>query len=178
MTIDTARLQLRTMTEHDVDDLLRIFSDPVAMQYYPRTRTRDEVKEWIFRTMEDYRRFGVGMWVIEDKTDKSFLGQCGIVPQEVHEGTVEYEIGYLLVSQFWGKGYATEAARACRNWGFEHLTVPHFISIINPRNSPSIRVAERNGMALREYAEWRDKTVAIYAITRSDWKALPLQQWS
>jgi RimJ/RimL family protein N-acetyltransferase len=170
--LETERLVLRAMQAEDVDHLLRIFSDPVAMRHYPSLIDPAGTRAWIQRTRSNYRRYGFGFWVVERKADRAFLGQCGIIPQTV-DGTVEPEVAYLFVRDFWGQGYATEAAKACRDWGFEHLDVPRLISIISPANVPSIHVAERNGMRpvstlMRPTGILHD----VYAITRADWLLL------
>ncbi len=167
---DTERLKLRLMTEDDVDNLQQIFSDPVAMQYYPSTKNLEETISWIRWTLNNYESHGVGLWVVERKDDEEFLGQCGIVPQNVNH-SMEYEIGYLFVRQFWGNGYATEAAVACRDWGFDNLNPARLISLIDPRNKPSQGVAIRNGMSLHEHIVRRDKPVDVWAIARSEWNS-------
>ena len=170
MTIlQTERLRLRTMTYDDVDNLLRIFSDPIAMQYYPRTRERDEVVSWVQRIQGYYRDYGVGMWVVQSRDSGEFYGQCGIIPQVVHDETIEWEIGYAFIRQFWHRGFAIEAAEACRDMGFSLRQASHLISIIHPNNLPSIRVAMKNGMAPRELTTWRGHQVVVYQITQSQW---------
>lgn len=76
---ETERLRLREMNHEDVMQLLTIFSDPVAMKYYPSTKSKSETKEWIEWTLENYRKFNLGLWVVEDLETGIFLGQCGIV---------------------------------------------------------------------------------------------------
>ncbi len=169
MTIlETERLRLRTMAYDDVDNLLRIFADPLAMQYYPRTRGRDEVMSWIERTQGHYRDYGIGMWIVQSRDSEEFYGQCGIIPQVVHDD-IEWEIGYALIRKFWHQGFAIEAALACRDLGFGQRHASHLISIVNPSNLPSIRVAMKNGMTRRELTAWRGYQVAIYQITKDQW---------
>lgn len=166
--ITTSRLTLRRMDEDDVPSLMTIFSDPVAMQYYPRTRTESEAFDWVHWNQTLYQEWGHGLWIVERRHDGAFLGQCGVIPQTVHEET-ELEIGYLFQRAQWGQGYATEAARAARDWAFQSRDITHLISIINPENTPSIRVAERNRMRFRERTVWHDKIVAVYSIQRTEW---------
>ncbi|MCL4351981.1 MAG: GNAT family N-acetyltransferase [Firmicutes bacterium] len=170
MTIlETERLRLRTMVYNDVDNLLRIFADPIAMQHYPRTRGRDEVMSWVERTQGKNRDYGVGMWVVESRDSGEFYGQCGIIPQLVHDDTIEWEIGYALIRQFWHRGFAIEAALACRDLGFSQRHASHLISIISPSNLPSIQVAMKNGMTRRELTLWRGHQIAVYQITQDQW---------
>lgn len=108
--ITTERLNLRQMTVQDVGNLLRIFSDPIAMRYYPSTMDEAATMGWIRRTLDNYDTYGVGFWIVEDKASGRFLGQCGIIPQEL-DGRPIMEIAYLFVRRKWGQGYATEAMR-------------------------------------------------------------------
>ena len=78
------------------------------------------------------------------------------------------EVGYKLAHAYWGLGLATEAACACRDWGFTHLPVPCLISIIDPGNAASIRVAQKNGMQHEKDAEYDGKTCRVYAVRREE----------
>ena len=126
--LETERMELRRMGWADVDDLMGIFSDPVAMRYYPKTKSREETEQWVRWTLESYRDHGFGQWVAVLKRSGEFAGQCGLTVQEV-EGRQEVEIGYLFLRRFWGRGLATEAARVARDHGFalgyNRLDLPH-----------------------------------------------------
>jgi [ribosomal protein S5]-alanine N-acetyltransferase len=87
------------------------------------------------------------------------------------DGERQVEVAYALAPEFWGRGYATEAARAIRDHAFRTLDVPHLISLIDPENAASIRVAQRNGMAFWKTAEFRAHLVRVYRITRAEWEA-------
>lgn len=110
---ETERMVLRQMEMDDVDDLMGIFSDPVAMRYYPNTKSRQEAEEWVRRVRESYRDNGFGLWAAILKDSGEFAGQCGLTVQEVG-GKNEIEIGYLFLRRFWGRGLATEAARSAK----------------------------------------------------------------
>jgi len=161
----TDRLHLRKMTTQDVPALLQIFSDPVAMQYYPSTMNDQETVAWIRRTLDNYNTHGVGFWVIEEKATGRFLGQCGIIPQEL-DGLRQMEIAYLLVRREWGHGYATEAALACKQYGFETMGYPKLVSLIDAQNVPSMRVAERIGMRMEHTIIKWEKEVRVYSVSR------------
>ncbi|MFY4775388.1 GNAT family N-acetyltransferase [Metabacillus sp. RGM 3146] len=159
----TERLILRQMTKSDFDHLKEIFSDKETMKYYPSTKNDEDTKEWIYWTEENYRKFDIGLWIAEDKETGEFYGQCGIVPQKIKD-KVEMEIGYLFKKTVWGRGYATEAALACRDLGILHLDFPKIISLIDPRNIPSIKVAERMGMKYEKNIFRWNKHLSIYSI--------------
>jgi RimJ/RimL family protein N-acetyltransferase len=151
------------MKKDDVPLLLKIFSDPVAMTYYPSTKNEQSTMEWVDWTLNNYEAYGVGLWIVEERETGEFLGQCGIVPQNV-EGIKEMEIGYLFVRNKWGKGYATEAASACKTYGFEKLKASKLISLPDVNNKPSIKVAERIGMTLEKKIYKWGKEVYVYSI--------------
>ncbi|KFM99838.1 MULTISPECIES: GNAT family N-acetyltransferase [Bacillus cereus group] len=162
--ICTERLILRRMTKDDTENLMEIFSDPVAMRYYPSTKNESETMEWINWTLKNYDEYGVGLWIVEDKVTGEFLGQCGIVPQEV-DGVMEMEIGYLFVRRVWGKGYATEAALACKNYGFERLKLNRMVSLPDVNNIPSTKVAKRIGMQEMKIINKWGKEVYVYSVS-------------
>jgi [ribosomal protein S5]-alanine N-acetyltransferase len=160
--LETERMVLRRMELSDVDNLMGIFSDPVAMRYYPSTKSRREAEEWVRWTLSSYRDHGFGLWVALLKDSGEFAGQCGLTVQEV-EGQEEVEIGYLFLRRFWGRGLATEAAIAARDHGFA-LGYRRLISIIDPQNLASRRVAERTGLTLEKEVWKGNKKVCVYAI--------------
>jgi ribosomal-protein-alanine N-acetyltransferase len=148
---ETERLRLREFVETDFDDVYSMLSDPIAMKYYPNPYTREHVRKWEDTGIERYQRHGHGLWVNELKDDNSFVGYVGLINHEIDE-VAEIEIGYMLKKEFWGKGYATEAAHGCKNYGFEILKQTKLVSFIDPANLPSKRVAERIGMGFERSA--------------------------
>jgi [ribosomal protein S5]-alanine N-acetyltransferase len=160
--LETERMVLRRMEMSDVDSLMGIFSDPVAMRYYPATKSRREVEEWVRWTLGSYRDHSFGLWIAVLKDSGEFAGQCGLTVQEV-EGKEEVEIGYLFLRRFWGRGLATEAARVVRDHGFA-LGYDRLISIIDPGNLASRRVAEKTGLTLEKEVWKLNKKVCVYAV--------------
>src|SRR4051794_26242496 len=112
-TLSTGRLILRELTAADVDARLEIFGDPDAMLAYPSTKDGAATESWIERAISSYAVNGWGLWAIIRREDGRFLGDCGPMFQPV-EGEAVAELGYHLVRSEWGRGYATEAALACR----------------------------------------------------------------
>ncbi len=163
--LETHRLVLREFLPEDSDALARILSDPETMRYYPAPCDRAGVEQWIARNRERYKNDGVGLWAMLLKSTGELMGDCGITCQEV-EGEYLYEIGYHLRRDFWGQGLATEVARACRDWGFEHLKADRLISLIRPENLPSRCVAERNGMTVWKEIHWRGLPHIVYSIEK------------
>jgi ribosomal-protein-alanine N-acetyltransferase len=165
--IQTERIVLRQMEMDDVDNLMGIFSDPVAMRFYPNTKSRQEAEEWVRRVQESYRDNGFGLWVAVLEDSGEFAGQCGLTVQEV-EGKNEVEIGYLFLRRFWGHGLATEAARAARDHGFHMPGCERLVSLIDPGNLASRRVAEKVGLTLEKEVEKWGKRICVYAIRKGN----------
>jgi len=163
--LETERLKFRQMGNNDVDHLMEIFADPVTMQYYPSTLSRDDAMKWINWNINNYEKHGTGLWICELKEDEDFVGQCGIIPQIV-DGNQEMEVGYLLVRKYWGKGLATEAAKALIDFGFNNLGLERLIATIYHKNTPSIRVAERIGMKFEKRTFVGKSDDVIYTIQK------------
>jgi [ribosomal protein S5]-alanine N-acetyltransferase len=100
------------------------------------------------------------------KSTCELIGDCGLVRQSV-DGIDEIELGYHVRRDLWGQGYASEAARACRDYGFENLKVDRLISLIRPENLASRRVAEKNGMTIWKEVTSADLLHYVYAIKRA-----------
>ena len=172
----TERLLFRELANTDIENLQLIFSDPVAMAHYPSTKDIKATQEWIDWTLRNYQRCGHGLWAVCLANSGEFIGQCGLVPQNIRDRD-EVEIGYLFRRSHWGRGYATEAASACRDYGFRHLAVEKLVSFIGPKNEQSKKVALQIGMTLEcvlSPAENRwEKEVHVFSIHRPESKITP-----
>jgi len=164
MILETERLILRPHVPADADALQAFLSDPVAMEFYPAALDRAGVEEWIATNIERYHRDGFGKWAMVLKSTSEVGGSCGCALQEV-EGRNEIEVGYNVRRDLWGRGYATEAARACIEYGFRELGAQRVISMIRPENVRSIRVAEKNRMHRERIVLWRGYDHGIYVVT-------------
>lgn len=165
MMLETRRLILRTMTLYDLDDLLKVLSDPEVMQFYPKPFDRQMTQAWIERNIQRYTQHGFGLWALLLKETGQLIGDCGLVSQVV-EGVAEVEIGYHVRRDWWGQGLATEASQACRDYGFSQLGCDKLISLINPANIASRRVAKKNSMKLVKTVVWREILTCVYATER------------
>ena len=141
--IKTSRLLLREVEENDLATLSKIYADAECMQFYSQTKSSAEVRAWFQElSFNSYLRNGFGLWAVVDQFSGQIMGDCGITMQETHERS-EPEIGYHLWRDFWGKGFATEAAKACRNHALLSLGLGRVVSITSPENVPSQKVAEK-----------------------------------
>jgi RimJ/RimL family protein N-acetyltransferase len=160
--LTTERLMLRELEPQDVDGLLEVLGDTAAMRYYPAAFDRERVAGWVEWARQSYRDHGFGPWAVIRRSDGRFLGDCGPMLQPV-EGQLIPEVGYHIVPAEQGRGYATEAARACVAWVFANTSFDVVCSLVSPDNAPSRAVAAKVHAAMREFT-WakNDRTMCLY----------------
>jgi ribosomal-protein-alanine N-acetyltransferase len=142
--LETERLFMRQFREEDITALHSIFSDSKTMEFYPATYSLEQTQSWIDRNQKRYQEDGYGLWGICLKETNELIGDCGLVKQKV-DGRKEVEIGYHLNKKYWSNGFAYEAAKGCKEYGFYKLGLNKLISIIDPRNIRSVRIVEKIG---------------------------------
>jgi [ribosomal protein S5]-alanine N-acetyltransferase len=155
IVIETDRLTLRHLRPDDVDPMHAYLGDPETMKYYPAPYSREFVKRSIEQNLERDKKYGYGLFGVLLKSSGQLIGDCGLVWQDLPDGS-ELEVGYHFHPDHWGHGYATEAAKACIDYAFSNAGVDHIISLIRPENTPSRRVAERNGLRIVRQVVWKD----------------------
>ena len=149
MILATDRLILREMEPGDFPALCKILRDAEVMYAYEGAFSEAEAREWLDKQRGNYQAYGFGLWAAVLRESGEMIGQCGLTMQNYHGGQV-LEVGYLFQKAFWHKGYATEAAIACRDYAFEKLNAGEVFSIIRDTNTASQNVAVRNGMTVRD----------------------------
>lgn len=149
MILETERLYLREMNQDDFDSLCKILQDEKVMYAYEGAFSDAEVHEWLNRQIARYHKWGFGLWAVMLKENDELIGQCGLTMQP-WKNTEVLEIGYLFQHRYWHKGYATEAAQACKTYAFETLHAAEVCSIIRDTNIPSQKVAIKNGMTKQD----------------------------
>ena len=127
IVIETSRLILRHLTLGDTEALASIYADPMVMKFFRSVRSPEVTKQKIEKMIKSYEQQGFGLWATIYKLDNQFIGRCGLIPQMVNQCS-ELEIAYLLAKEYWGKGLATEAAIAIKNYGFEEIGCNRLIS--------------------------------------------------
>ena len=147
MKLETRRLILREMTRDDYAALCAILQDPEVMVAYNGAFDDAETQAWLDRQLARYEAYGhrFGLWAVVLKETGEMIGQCGLTLQPWKDSEV-FEIGYLFRRSCWHRGYATEAAIACREYAFATLGLEEVCSMIRDTNAASQRVARRNGM--------------------------------
>jgi ribosomal-protein-alanine N-acetyltransferase len=165
---ETERLLLRHFHVVDADAMERVFGDPEVMRYGDGTKDAEWVRKWLRGCLEDYfGKWGFGLWAVVEKNERETIGFCGLSHFADVGGGAETEIGYRLARAHWGKGFATEAARAVRDYGFSILGMPRLISIIDPRNIASIRLAQKTGLSYEKDVIFKGMANRVYAIHRT-----------
>lgn len=149
MILETERLYLREMNQDDFDSLCKILQDEKVMYAYEGAFSDAEVHEWLNRQIARYHKWGFGLWAVMLKENDELIGQCGLTMQP-WKNTEVLEIGYLFQHRYWHKGYATEAAQACKTYAFKTLHATEVCSIIRDTNIPSQKVAIKNGMTKQD----------------------------
>lgn len=167
--IQTERLTLREMTHDDYDILYAVLSDSDIMRHYPYTFDEKRVRGWIDRNRQRYSDFGFGLWAVCLAENGVMIGDCGLTMQNIN-GTILPEIGYHIAKFHQNKGYATEAARAVRDWTFTVTPFRSLYSYMKKENLPSAAVARANGMTLTdEFIDDEGERSLVYQITRTEW---------
>lgn len=172
MGIETDRLILREYTMDDYDALYEILSDSETMQHYPRPFDEEKTRHWIQWNLDNYRKYGFGLWAVILKETGEFIGDCGITMQSI-DGDILPEIGYHIHKKYWRRGYGSEAAKAARDWMFQNTDYNAVYSYMKYTNIGSYRTAVANGMKkVKEYPDEKNYISYAYMITRSEWEEI------
>jgi len=169
ITIDTARLRLRPFRDGDLDAYAALCADPEVMRYVGDRGLLSREDAWRQMAMlaGHWQLRGFGMWAVEERHTGCFVGRVGL---HYPEGWPDREIAWALARPFWGRGYAIEAAHAALAEAFDRLGWSRVISLIDPANTRSVRLAQRIGERLEEEMTVRGRRVAVYALEKSEWE--------
>ena len=140
---------MREITQNDYKALSKILQDERAMYAYNGAFNEEETQGWLDKQIARYKEYGFGLWAVILKETDEMIGQCGLTMQPWNEEEV-LEIGYLFQRAYWHQGYATEAAKACKEYAFTVLNADEVCSIIRDTNTASQNVALRNGMSVKD----------------------------
>jgi ribosomal-protein-alanine N-acetyltransferase len=167
--LKSERLKTRFLTEADIHAWSEFFEDKDAVEFIPDfglNTSAERARDWIDRQLNRYAKNLYGLQVLVDKRTNEFIGQCGLLLQEV-DGIEEVEVGYHILRKHWGKGYAPEAARLFIDFAFGKNISSSVISIIDSKNLKSQRVAEKNGLIREKQTGWRNMNVFSYRISKN-----------
>src|SRR6266566_5273509 len=171
--LETERLILRPWTLDDFDGFAAMCADPQVMRFLAEDgKPLSRFSAWraMAGIVGHWTLRGFGLFAVTERTTGALVGRIG--PWDP-EGWPDFEIGWMLRSEYWGRGYATEAVNRCIAHAFTDLGRSHLSSFILPENTRSIRVAERVGERLEgEVAlpHLPDRKVIQYGLSRNEWE--------
>lgn len=171
MTIfETPRLIVRTLLDSDFPHIFRMQSDPNAMRFIRAPTTDEQVVRERIAMWEAYRGKspGFGVFTLENKPDGAFVGYVTARHVEYNPANDEFEIGYSLAPEWWGKGLASEIVPPLSRYLFDLSDAQHLVAFTDPENTASIRVLLKSGfreVGLRQMYE---------GLSKEFWLSLPL----
>jgi RimJ/RimL family protein N-acetyltransferase len=180
---ETERVILRRWAEGDVEAWLEHLNTPEATAHLGGVRTPEEVAEKFDRMTRGWKENGFSFLMVALRDCGTFLGTCGIARIESDAAPTELkgavQVGWQLRADYWGQGYAVEAARVVMDFGFDRPGVDSIYSQTSHANRASWRVMEKLGMRRRADLDYddpnypaQDNPTIIYAVTRADWRNL------
>ena len=169
---ETERLLFRKLDENDFNSWLQFCEDPEIMRFFAFSEEDSALKKcqkWFDKVFWRYEHQLGGMNALIDKQSGKFIGQCGLLVQTL-DNREELEIGYSLMPDARGLGYAIEAAKKCRDFAFQNDFSDSLISIIHPENFTSQQGALKNGMQLWKQTAYNGMHVNVYRILKTEWE--------
>ena len=165
--LETERLRLRSLRASDLDDYAAMYADREVLRYLAGgPEPWDRCRSW--RQMAllagHWQLVGVGMWAVEHRESGAFVGMVGFAAPEGWPG---FELAWALSRQWWGRGFATEGARAALAYGFTVLKRDRIVSLIHPENRASVRVAERIGERPQGRIDHLGREMLCYGLDRA-----------
>jgi ribosomal-protein-alanine N-acetyltransferase len=165
--VETARLCLRMFVADDADELSLITRDPEVMRYIATGLpiSREETTHNLNSIINGFNRRGFGRWAVTLKETGRLIGYCGLT---LLDEAVGVELVYLFGKDYWGKGIATEAARASLHYAFKELKLKRVVALTKPDNARSRRVLERIGMKFQTYSHYYGYDCVCYEMNRTE----------
>jgi ribosomal-protein-alanine N-acetyltransferase len=173
--LETDRLVLRPPVPEDAEALAPMYADPEVMRYLGngRTLTRAQTERSVQRMIDGWEADGFGLFTTVRKEDETIIGRVGLIlwnpetwepTRASSEGPKELEVGYTIGRSFWGRGYATEAAAASRDFALERLGARRLIALIIHGNDASERVALKLGFQYERGIRFGRREASLYAL--------------
>ncbi|HYG17006.1 MAG TPA: GNAT family N-acetyltransferase [Bacteroidia bacterium] len=164
----TERLNIRPVTEADIEPWQEFFMDNYALPFFNFDDDRTPLVKsqyWVKRQFKRYEENRMGLMALVSKETGLLIGMCGLLTQDI-DNKQEIEVGYHVLPKYWGNGYATEAAQFFKKYAFDNAITERLISIIHPENYPSQNVARKNGMGLEKEVVFHGLKARVYVINK------------
>jgi [ribosomal protein S5]-alanine N-acetyltransferase len=172
--VETQRLILRELLPTDAQAMFELDSNPQVHTYLGNNpiKTLEQAKEIIEGVCKQYINNGIGRWAAIEKSSGNFIGWSGLkfITEYQNNHIYYYDIGYRLMPAYWGKGYATESAKAAIAYGFTKLNATEIIGSANVENIVSRKALEKCGLKFIEKFQWRNIPCDWLKITKEEWQ--------
>lgn len=170
--IETERTFLRHLQVEDAEDLYSLNLDPDVIKYTgDRSFKSIREAEYFLRNYDQHRKYGVGRLAVIEKASNEFIGWCGLKYLEDQD---IYDLGYRFFRRYWNKGFATESARACLDYGFRELNLDKITGRAMKENVASIKVLEKIGMIFKKEAHFDEHDGVLFEMTKSEYQQIQL----
>lgn len=163
--LETDRLVLRRLTLDDAEFIRRLVNEPAWLRYIgdKHVRNLEDARNYLRSgPLDMYERYGFGMFLVELKDSGAAIGACGLLKRDT---LPDPDIGYAFLPEYWGKGYALEAADAVLKYGHRQHGLPRILAITSPDNERSIRILQHCGMHFQRMVEMAEQDqVKLFAL--------------
>lgn len=164
--VETERLLIRKLTRTDLPALVPLFGCLDVMRFSTTgPLAAPQVAQMVDQILASYQESPLGLWGVVEKTEQRLIGLCGFQQREAGKPHV-WELAYRFLADFWGQGFGTEAAMACRDFAVRQPSVQQIIAVIEPANRASLRVAEKIGLEFRRATHRSGLPVLEYTFRR------------
>lgn len=170
---ETDRILLREIVMDDAVAIFEMDADPEVHRYLGNSpiESMDEAVAYILFVRKQYEELGIGRWAIVDRENGEFLGWGGMKfrTDKVNGYQNYYDVGYRLLRKHWGKGYATESARASIDYGFSRMEMPSIYAMAHVENLASIHALQKSGLKITGQVVENDILCHWFEINKADW---------
>jgi ribosomal-protein-alanine N-acetyltransferase len=166
--LQTKRLLLRELNAEDAENMYLLNLDPEVIRYTGDGPFASEAEARLFlENYDHYKKYGMGRWAVISQSDEAFLGWCGL---KFSPDAGEHDIGFRFFRKYWSRGYATEAAEACLEYGFDTLGLTSIVGRAMRDNLTSIRVLEKIGLRYHSDFDFEGQPGVVYRLDRQRYR--------
>ncbi len=173
---ETERLILREISEVDEEGMFRLDSNPEVHRYLGNNPVKDrhQIREVIQFIRKQYVELGIGRWAVIEKNSGNFIGWCGMkfITDETNGHINFHDIGYRLIQDYWGKGYATESAKAALSYAFTEMNLSEIYGMTHVENKGSINVLTKLGLRITGTFEDNGLLINWHQLSKEEWEKL------
>ena len=172
---ETPRLILQEIEYSDAEDLYEMDSDPEVHKLIEKNpvKSMEEMEQVIRMIQAQYQKNGIGRWAVVNKITLECLGWAGLrlVEELTNNRRHYYDLGYRFKQKHWGQGYATEASKACIQYGFEHINMDFIVAMVDPLQKKKKNVLTKLGFTYRESFDYHGEPTEWFELIKNTWAA-------